>query len=174
MHVFSSRRSNISITHSWFERNSVGGIDYIGAAVIHDSYDNDIVIINTTFINNSGLVHTSDRGSTMKIYDCNFVQNEGTIISGRKCTCDMLITHTRFTSNMYGEYSSTIVSVSDANLAITHSTFTNNTGTGEILDVRRTNMSLSHSEFTIIQLIRYSAAVLVYILYYSHWETLHN
>ena len=72
----------------------MGGIDYIGAAVIHDSYDNDIVIINTTFINNSGFVNTSDRGSTMKIYDCYFVQNEGTIISGRNCTCDMLITHT--------------------------------------------------------------------------------
>ena len=100
----SSRSSNISIKDSLFEGNNVGLI----GAVIYDEFGSDIVIINTTFVNNSAsasnsyaqyhcygdrnitssIVHTSGHGSTVKIYDSHFVENEGVAISGENC--DML------------------------------------------------------------------------------------
>ena len=160
----SSRSSSISITHSLLEDNNVGPI----GAVISDEFGSDIVIINTTFIKNSasdlyaqyvchchsdcyydsynitsGIVHTSDHGSVIKIYDSMFVQNEGIVIFGE--SCNMLITHTMFMNNIYsGDFVAT-VGVTDANLVITHSTFANNTG--YVLDIRNTDMSISHSEF---------------------------
>ena len=77
-----SRSSNISITHSRFEGNNVGLI----GAVLYDKFGSDIVITNTTFINNSvnglyvryacrcfsdcnnitsGIVHISCHGNTI-------------------------------------------------------------------------------------------------------------
>ena len=62
------------------------------------------------------------------------------------CACVILLT--------INVYTIILVSVSDANMAITHSTFTNNTvhygshyELSHVLDVRNTNMSISHSEF---------------------------
>ena len=72
-------------------------------------FGSNIVIFNTTFVNNSAsasnlyaryhdcygdhnitssIVHTSGHGSTVKIYDSHFVENEGVAISGENC--DML------------------------------------------------------------------------------------
>ena len=153
----SSRSSNISITHSWFEGNNVGLI----GAVLYDEFDSDVMITNTTFINNSandlytryachcfsdcnnitsGIVHTSCHGNT---YDSKFVQNEGIVILGENCT--MLITHTMFMNNVYSGSSVVTVGVTDSNLVISHSTFTNNTG--YVLYIRNTNVNFSHSEF---------------------------
>ena len=81
----------------------------------------------------------------MKIYDSKFMLNEGVVIFGENC--DMLITHTRFMNNMNSGYFTAIVCITDASLVINHSTFTNNTGI--ILVIRKTNTSLSHSEFII-------------------------
>ena len=160
----SSRSSNISITHSRFEGNDVG-LNGAAVHVISIGFGSDIIIINTTFVNNrasnlcarypcyccsdcnitSSIVHTNGHGSTVKIYDSKFVQNEGVIIFGENC--DMHITHTRFSMNNMNPSGNidTLVRIRDAKLVITHSTFTNNAG--DILDVRKTNMSLSHSEF---------------------------
>ena len=112
----SSRSSRINITHSLFEGNNVGLI----GAVISNELGSDLVIINSTFINNSasnlcahyanycygncknitsGIVHISGHESIVKIYDSKFVQNEGVVIFGENC--DMLITHTRFMNNAY-------------------------------------------------------------------------
>ena len=75
---------------------------------------------------------------------------------------DMLIAHTRFMNNMYmySEYLATIVHVSDANLVITHSTFTNNAGNVTVLGVGNTDMNISHSEFICNQATIYDLAFL--------------
>ena len=86
--VVLSRRSVVVVRQSWFEGNNVG----LGRVI--NNYDGDITILNTTFVNNSavtfcyhnccftgGLVFVNGpHGSTIKIYDCKFVQNVGVVI----------------------------------------------------------------------------------------------
>ena len=48
-----SRRNVVVITQSWFEGNNVG----LGRVI--DNYDSDIMIFNTTFVNNIVLQHTA-------------------------------------------------------------------------------------------------------------------
>jgi hypothetical protein len=151
--------SNVTITHSRFEGNNVGPI----GAVISNEFGSDLVIINSTFIKNSasslyagyayychndfynitsGIVHTTGHGSSVKIYDSKFVQNEGVILFGENF--NMFITHTRFMDNVCRGYLA-IVHVTDSNLIVSHSTFNNNTG--RILTASSTNVSISNSEF---------------------------
>ena len=153
--------SSITITHSQFEGNNVGRI----GAVISIEFGSDLVIINSTFINNhasglyyilcayychgdctSGIVHTSGHGSSVKIYDSKFMQNEGDIVYARE-NFNMLITHTRFMNNVcnYSSGCVAIVFVTDSNLVISHSTYNNNIGS--MLIAHHTEVSIRHSEF---------------------------
>ena len=100
-----SRRSVIVVTQSWFEGNNVG----LGRVI--DNYDSDIMIFNTTFVNNSAttycyynccfngsIVYANDsQGSTVKLYDCNFVQNVGVVIFPSRD--NLLISHSKFINN---------------------------------------------------------------------------
>ena len=157
------RSSNVSITHSQFEGNNVG---IIGAViVIFDGFGSEMVIINSTFVNNSasvlyhydecncycdcnvnsGIVHINGHGSrlSVKIYDSKFVQNEGVILFGENF--NMHITNTRFTNNMHSRGCVGIVCVADSNVIVSHSTFNNNIGL--VLKAIRKEVSISHSEF---------------------------
>ena len=51
----SLKNSSFRISHSWFEGNKVG----LGA-VIYDEFSSDIIIFNTTFINNSATWYCTD------------------------------------------------------------------------------------------------------------------
>lgn len=109
-------------------------------------FDGDLVIINLTFINNSasdryalyacyychhdcsnitksysGIVHTVGHGSTVKIYDSKFLQNEGDIIFGENL--NMIITHTRFMKVVvYSGVCGVIIKfcITDSNLTVSH------------------------------------------------------
>ena len=50
------KRTSISITHSWFEGNSM---DLTGA-VIYDEFGSNVTIFNTTFVNNSATKYSTD------------------------------------------------------------------------------------------------------------------
>ena len=155
------KRSNISITHGWFEGNNVGPI----GAVIYDEFGSDITIINTTFVNNSaayninytsfmckcysdcsatsGIIYTKSLEGTITIYESKFIQNVGVVIFGD--TCNMLITHAKFINNTECSGSFATVFASDTNLDISYSIFTNNTGSTVL--VVCTNISIRYSEF---------------------------
>ena len=84
-----SRRSSIRITQSWFEGNNVS----LGA-VIYDAIGSDIIIFNSTFVNNSAAEHCNNdccfaggtvymsksQGSTVKLYQSKFEKNVGVAI----------------------------------------------------------------------------------------------
>ena len=84
-----SRRSSIRITQSWFEGNNVS----LGA-VIYDAIGSDIIIFNSTFVNNSAAEHcnsdccfaggtvyvSKSQGSTVKLYQSKFEKNVGVAI----------------------------------------------------------------------------------------------
>ena len=150
--IISLGRSNIRIIQSRFEGNNVG----LGA-VIYDDDSNCVTIINTTFVNNSasstsnncnitgGIVYANSNESTIQFYNSKFIRNIGVAIFGKN-NSNMLITHTKFISNEYnGPLAAVYVTESDANLTISHSIFTNNTGS--LLHVRQTYMSINHCEF---------------------------
>ena len=157
------RGSNVSIIDSQFEGNNVG---IIGAViVIFDGFGSKMVIINSTFVNNSarvlyrydecscycdcnvnsGIVQINGHGSrlSVNIYDSKFVQNEGVILFGENF--NMHITNTRFTNNMHSRGCVGIVCVADSNVIVNHSTFNNNIGL--VLKAIRKEVSISHSEF---------------------------
>ena len=104
-------RSNIRITQSWFEGNKVG----LGA-VVYDAFGSDIIIFNTTFINNSAAKYCNDRccfaggivyvnksqGSTVKLYHCKFEKNFGVAIfshGDNMYTSAASIIHCEFVNN---------------------------------------------------------------------------
>ena len=108
------RRSNIRITQSRFEGNNVG----LGA-VIYDAIGSDIIIIDSTFVNNSaaehcnnncclagGIVYVSkSQGSTVKLYHSKFEKNVGVVIfvysAGENVyTSTVSITHSEFIDNI--------------------------------------------------------------------------
>ena len=108
------RRSNIRITQSRFEGNNVG----LGA-VIYDAIGSDIIIIDSTFVNNSvaehcnndcclagGIVYVSkSQGSTVKLYHSKFEKNVGVVIfvysQGENVyTSTVSITHSEFIDNI--------------------------------------------------------------------------
>ena len=108
------RRSNIRITQSRFEGNNVG----LGA-VIYDAIGSDIIIIDSTFVNNSvaehcnnncclagGIVYVSkSQGSTVKLYHSKFEKNVGVVIfvysQGETVyTSTVSITHSEFIDNI--------------------------------------------------------------------------
>ena len=109
-----SRRSNIRITQSRFEGNKVD----LGA-VIYDAIGSDIVIFNSTFVNNSaaqycnsdcclagGIVYMSkSQGSTVKLCHSRFEKNVGVAIfvysHGQNVyTSTVSITHSEFIDNI--------------------------------------------------------------------------
>ena len=149
--ILALNRSNTTITQSRFEGNDVG----LGT-VIHDTGDNHVTIINTTFLNNSAtrsdcnntgaIVYTNSNKSMIEIYDSKFAQNVGVVIFGCN-NSSVIITHTKFTNNKYsGPFAAVYVTKSDDSLIITQSSFINNSG--PILHVRKANLSLSYCEFT--------------------------
>ena len=110
------RRSNIRITQSWFEGNKVD----LGA-VIYDAIGSDIIIFNSTFVNNNcsvaehcnndcclagGIVYVSkSQGSTVKLYHSKFEKNVGVVIfvhsQGENVyTSTVSITHSEFVDNI--------------------------------------------------------------------------
>ena len=149
-------RSSISITQSWFEENNVG----LTGGVIYDEFGSDIIIVNTTFINNSasdlcahycgnnfasGIVYANGHGNTVKIYASKFVQNVGLLIFGDNC--NMLITHTKFINNNINcTFCAVAVYVTHTNLTISHGTFINS---GAALVQTRYGVitSIDHSKF---------------------------
>ena len=85
--IISSRRSVIVVTQSWFEGNNMGP----GSVI--EYHDSDIIVFNTTFINNSvahcnyntcftgGIVYANGfQESTLKLYNTRFIQNVGVMI----------------------------------------------------------------------------------------------
>ena len=129
------RKSIVNITQSWFEGNNVG----LGG-VIYAEFGSELIIFNTTFLNNSAVEYCSSnysccstggivranrlQGNTVKLYHNKFVQNVGVLI---------LISGD---SMVYATYT---------NLIISHSTLSHNTG--QILEAKHTNVSISHSNF---------------------------
>ena len=108
------RKSNIRITQSRFEGNNVG----LGA-VIYDAIGSDIIIFNSTFVNNNvaqhcnsdcclagGIVYVSkSQGSTVKLYHSKFEKNVGVVIfvysQGENVyTSTVSITHSEFVDNI--------------------------------------------------------------------------
>ena len=159
------RSSNVTISNSRFEGNNVGLI----SAVIFIESDNNLVIINSSFISNSycysasalhdyalncfydcynitnSIVHTTGHGNTVKIYDTKFMQNEGVLILFGE-NLNVIIARTRLMNNMvYSGFCDAIIRVTDSNLTVSHSTF--NYNTGRILIASSTEVSISHSEF---------------------------
>ena len=129
----------------------------------------DLVIINSSFINNSycysastlhdyvinclydcdnitnSIVHTVGHGNAVKSYDTKFMQNERVLILFGD-NLNVIITHTRLISDVvYSGFCDTIIRVIDSNLTVSQSTFNNNTG--RILRASNTEVSISHSEF---------------------------
>ena len=128
------RKSVVNITQSWFEGNNVG----LGG-VVYMKFSSELTIFNTTFMNNSaaeycnsntccstgGIVRVNRlQGNTVKLYHSKFVQNTGVLvmISGD--------------SMVYATYT---------NLVISHSMLIHNTG--QILEAKHTNISISYSNF---------------------------
>ena len=122
-----SRRSVIVIAQSWFEGNSVG----LGRVI--DNYDSNIMIFNTTFVNNNA--------TTYCCYNCCFT---GSIVAANSLqNSTMKIYNSKFVQNI-GE----IVYAADTNLSIHYNTFINNTGRHRpLLLAMDTNMNISHSVF---------------------------
>ena len=164
------KRSNISITDSWFEGNNVG----LNGGVLYDEFGSTITIVNTTFVNNSvsecfahandcysaecnitsGLIYTANgHGSNVKVYDSKFVQNSGIAIFGGNG--NVLISHTTFVDNRV--YLATVY-VTSTSLIIDCSTFTNNIGPGYILSAKYSNTSIRYSKYSNTS-IRYSKFV---------------
>ena len=139
-----SRRSVIVVTQSWFEGNNVG----LGRVI--DNYDSDIMIFNTTFVNNSAkrfcysynccftgsIVYASGlQGCTVKLYGNKFVQNVGVAIVS--FGGNMLISHSSFINN-------------SAPLEMVYGTDANKLSInkiGQILQARITKLSIRYSEF---------------------------
>ena len=108
------RKSNIRISQSRFEGNKVA----LGA-VIYDAIGSDIIISNSTFINNrvaehcnndcclaGGIVYVSkSQGSTVKLYHSKFEKNVGLVIfvyspEENMYTSTVSITHSEFVDNI--------------------------------------------------------------------------
>ena len=113
------RRSSIRITQSWFEGNNVGF-----GGVIYGEFDSDIIIFNTTFVNNKAASYRYCNNSYCFIYTSSTVY---------------VNTEPQFINN------SAPFAAVYTNLVISHSTFINNSG--EVLDARYTNVSIRHSKF---------------------------
>ena len=121
-----------------------------------ENYDSDMMIFNTTFVNNSaarycfsynccftgGIVYSnSSHISTLKILDSKFVQNIGTTIFTFQVNTS--ISNCKFINN-----SAPFVTVfaNESNLITPYKTNIKNAG--QILLARDTNMSITHSVFT--------------------------
>ena len=140
------RRSNIRITQSRFEGNNVG----LGA-VIYDAIGSDIIIFNSTFVNNSaaeycnndccfagGIVYMSkSQGSTVKLYHSKFEKNVGVIISvysqGENVyTSTVSITHSEFVDNIvigprkFSNGCSSLICLDAVMITVSFNKFTNN------------------------------------------------
>ena len=157
------RSSNIEITQSWFEGNSIG----LGA-VIYDELDSNVKIVNTTFIKNSAstssdcnttgsIVYVNNHRSSIKVYNSKFVQNVGVLIfvgSGNMLITDTVFIDNRNSTNfMYidDKFSPSVIGyplliiTNGIVTKIEQSKFTNNTGL--ILRATDTDVSISHSQF---------------------------
>ena len=151
MSIISLRQSNLSVTQSRFEGNSVS----FNSRIIDDQYGSNITITNTIFIKNIvaaavdniltavPVFAMSYNGSTVKIHDCEFIQNIGAVLIFGDSS-NVLISQARFTENTAAPLSSTIF-VNRTVLVIDQSTFTNNIG--NILAAQETCTFISHSEF---------------------------
>jgi hypothetical protein len=148
------KRTSISLTQCWFEGNRV---DLTGA-IIYDEFGSDVIIFNTTFVNNSatkysndncysssigGIVHISKSYmSTLKIYYSKFLQNSGgmaiVLIFGGK----MQIMNSKFITNtglrvLYAENTS---------MSINHSDFDGNENFAMIEVIHGTIITIDHSK----------------------------
>ena len=134
------RKSMIEIRQSRFEGNKIGF-----GGLIYDEFGSTIIIVNTTFINNSvsdssncnttgSIVYINNNRSTVNIFDSKFEQNVGVLILGDNC--NMLITHTNFIDNEYSG-SLAMVYATNSDLVISYSMFTKSKGS--IVEARHTN-----------------------------------
>ena len=161
------RRSNVTISQSRFEGNTVGF-----GAVIYDDFGSDIMISNTIFVNNtaeqycssyccfpSGIVYVSGQHrSTVKIYQSKFEANVGVAII------------------IYGDNTYT------SKASVIHSEFVDNTAIGpqtlitgsfrsnSLITLDRVMTTVSSSDF-INNRVRIA---LVYARYYTTTENLTN
>ena len=141
------RRSNVTISQSQFEGNTVG----LGA-VIYDDFGSDIVISNTIFVNNtaeqycssyccfpSGIVYVSGQHrSTVKIYQSKFEGNIGVAIiiyGDNTYISEVSIIHSEFVDNtaigpqtsITGSFwSSSLISLHRVMTTVSSSDFINN------------------------------------------------
>ena len=167
-------RSNISITQSLFEGNKVGF-----GAVIYDQFDSDIMISDTSFVNNSAIEYCNEycciKGdivylaesweSTVKLYHTKFMHNNGVrqaiFIHGG----NMEILHSKFVNNTVFE---TILCTEKADtITVTHSKFIDNTAT-DLIEIDAVINTVSFTEF--INNIAISS--IVFVPYYSTSENL--
>ena len=155
------QRSTISILHSWFEGNTVGLV----GGLIYDESGSNITITNTTFFNNSaddvyttyacycrsdcnfvtsGIVYTNSPQNIVQIHDSKFAQNMGMVIFANNS--NVLITHTKFIdNNICSGLFATVVYLSDSNLFLVYSVFSNNSELS--LNTIYSNVTIKHCEF---------------------------
>ena len=120
--ILISDKSAVTITQSWFTRNS--------GRILYAKYGSVITIFNTTFLRNylsyqAQQILYFDSGSTVKLLSSRFEHNniiyyDNTIVGASEAS--MTITHTLFLDNSVTR----VIKVQDCDLNITHSTFMNN------------------------------------------------
>ena len=154
------QRSTISIFHSWFEGNTVGLV----GGLIYDESGSNITITNTTFFNNSadnlytiyacycrsdcnfvtsGIVYASGPQNSLQIHRSKLAHNVGIVIFANNS--NVLITHTKFIDNVYSGPFASVVYLSDSNVFIVYSAFSNNSGLP--LGTKYSNVTIKHCEF---------------------------
>ena len=146
------RSSNVTIIHSRFERNNVG----LKGAVIFIEFNSDLVIINSTFVNNrhrlmnnyrvysgfcDAIIRVTD--SNLTVSHSKFNNNTGGIL--RASSTEVSIRHSEFHCNNGDYYFDEVLATID------RSNFVNNTSPGSMLWVtamaNRSEVSISYSEF---------------------------
>ena len=124
-------RSSITITQSWFEGNNV---DLTGA-VIYDEFGSNVIIFNTTFVNNSATKYSID--------DCYSSSIGGIVRISKSYKSTWKIYYSKFLQNSGGM---AIVLTFGGKMQVLNSNFINNAGL-RVLYAENTNLSISHSNF---------------------------
>ena len=125
------KRSSITITQSWFEGNSV---DLTGA-VIYDEFGINVIIFNTTFVNNSATKYS--------INNCYSSSIGGIVRISKSYKSTWKIHYSKFLRNSGGM---AIILTFGGKMQVLNSNFINNAGL-RVLYSENTSLSISHSDF---------------------------
>ena len=147
------KRSTIIITQSCFEGNNIGH----AGAITYDEFGSDIIIFNTTFVNNSatmcstdncsfvgGIVHISKSHnmimSIVKIYHSKFVQNNGGTAIILTFGVKMQVSNSKFINNTVLR----VLYAKNTSLSINHSDLVGNKNLATIEIIRGTIITINH------------------------------